>query len=179
LSQHKTGSRMLCDMIASHPGLSCPHEYLDTPRHNADWRASLDLLESETGRKAIGHVQAKSVTMDMLTDENTKRLLLVRDPYASALSRLRVEFEQLGAWTLDPRRYRAEVNFRTAENERLLPFTDGTVSYEEITGCEHASQAPDAVAAFLCAFFGVSTMPLKTLVRKSTPSFPSNWRELI
>lgn len=168
---------MLCDMLASHPTLACPHEYLDTNEENANWRAALDALAAKTGKKAIGHVQAKYATDEMLNDPDTRRLLLFRDPRKSALSFLRVSHERPG-WTLDPVDFRAEVNKREAAYKRLRPFADAVVTYEELTNGENTLEAPEPVATRLCGFFGVPVIALRTMIRKNQPSFPTNWKDL-
>jgi len=175
ISQHKTGSRMLCDMLASHPDLKCPHEYLDRPSHNADWRQAL----ADLGPGGVGHVQAKSVTDDMLTAD-VQRIVLTRDPIDSALSFLRITFEPSeGQWEIPPDAFHAEVSRRTTAADRLLASADYVIRYEDLTQGGEMRECPASIAANLCRFLGVELAPLRTRIRKNKPAHPSNWKELI
>lgn len=169
----RTGSRMLGDILNSHPGLISRHNYLERPGH--DWRADLDKLAQESGKVAVGHCQAKRVTLDMLEAGDAKRLLLVRENYAlSALSQLRIEYQPAeGEWFIPLSVFRAEVEFRKEESYRLGREADFLVTYEGLTG-------PDArnITDSLCDFLGVDRRPLVSRIQKNKPSFPVNWEEL-
>lgn len=180
LSLPRSGSRMLCDLLNSHPDIACEHELYGDPDKRSDYRGALDNLSDKYGKPvAVGHAQYGQLHSSMLIDK-IKRLLLVReDKLRGAISAMLMGVPRAnGLFRLESWQVRQLQDERALHTAIMRPHADEVVTYEELTGGEAIVELAETQARRLCAFFGVTYHPLTTTVRKNYPKLPENLEEL-
>jgi hypothetical protein len=165
----RSGSKMLCHMLNSHPDLSVQHEYRGTKRK---------LLE-------LGHdgILCQWQHLPAWTwDEDLIRIHLTREYRAAACSQLLMNNQffingtyDLPVWAVDElAEQRADMDHQLLQ--RITP--DMTITYEEIT-CDTATEwMPTELARHLLAILGEEYHDLRAPKVKFTKR-PRNYEECL
>lgn len=158
LSLPRSGSALLCSLLDSHPDITCPHECI-----RYDYLKELDAL---SGRVCIGHAQYRRITDEVLKSDIPK-IFLKRDDYAAgAVSEIALGHKWAqGLHVINPELVQRVAKDRQEKTERLLPYADFVVTYEDIT---HGEDINSVRLDDICQFVGVSPLELKTMTNKKT-----------
>jgi len=154
----RSGTRMLCGMLQSHPDIhEVIHEHWGT---EAEWRA------------AGGCLMQYQHVPDWAWDVDATRIHFTRDYHDGALSQLLMSYHALPNGTFDVPQFVVDelAEQRQALDKQLRERVafDFCLSYEQITGGKNAKYMPRHLRAELLAAIGVRDHALKTGVAKRT-----------
>ena len=168
----RSGSRMLCSMLDSHPQVNCWHEYLVEGQIDEDM-AKL----SENGKVAVGHCQWNLARK--LYGKYPTILLYREDETRGAIGQMMLSIPRAhGEYMLKPDTVKRVARERREHIEEMKQHADLLISYEEITDNKPTRIAPQAVSDKLCDFIGVSRWMLYTdSAKKEPPKLPKNLKD--
>jgi hypothetical protein len=155
---------MFCEMLNSHPMISCPHEPFADYGRRKNWREYLESLE---GPVVIGHAHYAQLHSSMLT-ARLPAMLLERKAYqdgasSEALMGIR---RPHNAPPVPPYYVAALEDERRLRTELLRAFATLTLTYEELTGGQDITRLDDLNTRSICDFLSVPVAPLTTTMQK-------------
>jgi hypothetical protein len=167
MSLPRSGSKMLCSMLGSHPQIACPHEPFFNQERRDNYRAYLESLQGEV---VIGHVHFHHLSPAMFADAMPK-ILLERDYADGAISQILNGSRRPDRQFEIKREYvQIAAEERQRRTEIMRPHADLVLTYEQLTTTD--------ASKLICEFLGVDVMPLLPRTRKTPPSRPANYEAL-
>lgn len=189
-SQYRTGSKLLCSLLDSHPEITCIHESL-SPRNGVierlgcdetgDWRDIASAISRDhPDSRYIGlHGQA-----DMLTDEelnaSTEKIALYReDVVLGGVKQTLMDIERVNlGFALNADLAHRNIDMRKERDEVIHYHSTMKLSYEQMTGGENITSLPFDLNKKLLKHIGASNYRLIATTEKQRQTLPNNMEEI-
>lgn len=182
MSQHRSGSKLLCTALNGHPEIACPHE--PGTHHQGrlgQYRTFIEEIREVTQKPiVVYHHHWCFTTQEMLDDEFPKILLYREDELPGAIATMNLQLGRPnGLFEMNKERVKQRYEDRNTANQAMASYADLTISYEELTGGQEITEIPAAAQAKLLSWMQVDTeVFLRPKTFKSLPQLPSNYSEL-
>ena len=176
MSQPRTGSRLLCSLLSSHPAIACPHEVLAEKKFR-NKKAFPRALEIMPGRRiVVAHGHHEYLTKEVLALDAPKILLTRKDYIRAAQSALYMNVSRAAGFYAEPSQIKAYAAMRERLDDEMRQYADFEFDYSDFANNDDTTKTAELFE--LQDFIGASRTLLKTTAERSIYTKPGNLEEL-
>lgn len=176
LSQPRTGSRLLCSLLNSHPAIGCTHESCKAPEHRNESVFTQISLECPGKSVLVAHAHHGFLT-DELRELDVPKIVLTRKDYVRAsLSAIFMNIPRAQGFRAKQSIVNAMIEARKASDAALMKYADFVIDYSEFA--DNNAQTSRVELSSLLSFLGVAQATLTTTAIRSPFVEPCNLAEL-
>lgn len=179
-SQHRSGSRVLCSLLDSHPDIVCPHEVLNPGRGDKlNYIEVAERLNIENSKFIGLHGHFEYLSNEILNAPFPKLLLYRKDEIMGGIKQSLMGIRRVnGLFELHAPTAIWNSNLRINRNKEMRLHSTNSISYEKLTNNEEVTELPKGITKRLLSFVGAEYQTLATTVRKEPEMLPKNIEEI-
>lgn len=182
-SQHRSGSKLLCSLLDSHPDIACEHESLSPGRggEKLDYLEVAERLEKENPEaKFIGlHGHYEYLTDQMHLACVPKLLLYRKDEVLGGIKQSLMGIRRAnGLFDLHAPTTVYNYQLRIKRNREMKTYSTFKLTYERLTRGKDITKMPWWLNRRILHHIGADFIRLTTSVKKEPEMLPKNLREI-